>query len=405
MKSVRIILMVLIPIAIVFGALKASEKLALMRADVATLPPDDKYPLVEVLQAEPIRHQLSVRAHGTVVPRLESDMVGEVSGRVIWVSPNLVRGGFFDEGESLLRLDPRDYELALARAKLEAAQAERRLAEEQAEAEVARDEWERLGQGAASDLTLRVPQLNEARIALEAAKAQIERSQRDLERTHMRAPFSGRVREKFVDVGQFVERNMKVAQLYAVDYVEVRVPLPDRDVAYLDLPLSYRGEEAPPAKDKVVVHANFGGKEHRWDGRIVRTEGELDPTTRMLMVVVQVENPYGRGEETDRPPLMLGMFVSVELEGKVFDDVTILPREVLRGSETLWIAGEMDQLEFRLVDVLKANETEVIVSGGLNPGDRIICSSLEVPVAGMRLEVDQGGSAMASGGTQASLNR
>lgn len=357
------------------------------RPQVETKRPDVQLPLVRVVPAQVEDVRLTVRAQGTVVPRTESDLVPEVSGRVVWVSPSLVAGGFFDEGEVLLRIDSRDYEMARRSAEaavarhaseLQLAIANRKRSRELAEREIV------------STATLDEAE-NAARVAeaaLREARTALERAQMDLERTEIRAPFLGRVRDEQVDVGQFVNRGARVAGLYAVDYAEVRLPIPDYELAFLDLPLTYREEQddassGPP----VVLRADFAGARYEWKGRIVRTEGEIDPRTRMVHAVAQVEDPYGRKTHPGRPPLAVGLFVEAEILGRVAGDVVRVPRSAMRTADELLIVGDDDRLQFRRVDVLRADGETVVLSSGVAAGERICVSPLEAAVDGMTVRV------------------
>lgn len=347
--------------------------------------PEFKPPLVRVHKVELQDVQLTIRSQGTVAPRTESRLVPEVSGRVLRVSPAFVVGGFFEAGDSLLEIDPYDYRQALVQARSRVAQARLRLAQEEAEAEVARREWVELGSGEATPLTLRQLQLEDAHAALQAASAGVEQAQRDLERTVVKAPYAGRVRDKRVDVGQYVTRGTAVATLYSVDAAEVRLPLPDSELAYLDLPLNYRGEDADRRGPEVTLQAEFGGTVHRWVGRVVRTEGEIDPSSRMVHVVAQVKDPYGR--DGDRPPLAVGMFVEAELRGHIARDVAVLPRGALHPGDVVWTVDEEGRLHFREVHVFRTQGDQVLISSGLEQGEWVCLSSLEAATEGMRVRI------------------
>jgi RND family efflux transporter MFP subunit len=227
-----------------------------------------------------------------------------------------------------------------------------------------------------------------AEAALREARTALERAQMDLERTEIRAPFLGRVREEQVDVGQFVNRGARVARLYAVDYAEVRLPIPDYELAFLDLPLTYRGEggdtsSGPP----VVLRADFAGAQYEWEGKIVRTEGEIDPGSRMVHAVAQVEDPYGRSNHPDRPPLAVGLFVEAEILGRVVNDVVRVPRASMRTADELLIVDADDHLQFRRVDVLRADGETVVIGSGVAGGERICVSPIEAAVDGMTVRV------------------
>jgi len=368
------------------AALGASAMIA-MRPAVEVRRPEVAPPLVRALRAVPRRVTLAVESQGTVSPRTESQLVPEVSGRVVWVAPSFASGGFFERGDELLRIDAFDYEQAATRARAEVAQTRLRLEQEQAEAEVARKEWQELGRGDGSPLALREPQLAQARAALAAAEAELERAQRDLERTRLRAPYAGRVRTKSVDQGQFVTRGAPVAAIYAVDQAEIRLPLPDDQLAFLDLPLDYRGESAPGAGPPVTLLAEFAGRVHRWQGRLVRTEGEIDPQSRMVHVVARVQDPYGRGDDPARPPLAAGLFVRAEIEGHTRDGIVVLPRQALRRDGRVLVIDAEDRLRFREIEVLRATREELLVSGGLEAGERVCLSPLEAVSDGMLVRV------------------
>jgi multidrug efflux system membrane fusion protein len=357
------------------------------RREVETLAP-----LVRVQRVEPVDLQLSVSSQGTVSPRTESTLVPEVAGQVIWVSPRFASGGFFEAGEPLLRIDPFDFRQAVVQARSALAQAALRLAQEKAEAEVAEHEWIDLGEGAPSSLTLREPQLAEAEASLAAANAALERAQRNLERTEILAPYAGRIRRKDVDVGQYVTPGTPLALVYAVDFAEIRLPLPDEELAFVDLPLVYRGDDGSRNAPEVVLRASFAGREHEWSGHIVRTEGEIDERSRMVHAVARVADPYGRGEDPDRPPLAAGMFVNATILGRVVEGVSVVPRSAVRGEDQVIVVDGDDRLRLRTVEIVRTTAEQVIVGSGLDEGDRVCLSPLAAVTDGMRVRIDASGS-------------
>ena len=381
------LLRVLLPVGVIALAIVAASSMVAMRPEAETRIPEVPVPLVRVVAVEQGNLQLSVVSQGTVAPRTESQLVPEVAGRVIWVSRALVAGGFFEAGETLIRVDPHDYQQAIVRSRGEVATARLRLAQEEAEAEVAGNEWEQLGTGDPTALTLREPQLADARAALAASEANLETAQRNLERTELRAPYAGRVREKMVDVGRYVSTGTTIATVYAVDIAEVRLPLPDEELAYLDLPLDYRGVQRADAGPRVTLRGSFAGQVFEWQGRIVRTEGEIDPATRMVHVVAEVQDPYGRGANPDRPPLAVGMYVEAEIEGRLVEGIAELPRAALRGRNQVIVVDAEDKLRFRTVDLLRSTSTSILVRGGLEPGERVSLSPIETATDGMDVRV------------------
>ena len=251
---------------------------------------------------------------------------------------------------------------------------------------MARREWADLGRGDPNALTLRQPQLEEARAAVAAAEAALDRARRDIDRAAIRAPYAGRVQSKDVDIGQFVTKGTPVARIYAVDSAEIRLPLPDQQLAYLDVALSYRGggQQTGPS---VTLSANFAGRQHTWQGRIVRTESEIDPVSRMVHLVAEVRDPYAPGSDPSRPPLAVGMFVEAEIEGRTVRDIVVLPRAALRGRDQVLVVDESSRLHYRQVEILRSTSDEVLIRGGLAEGDVVCVSPLDTVTDGMAVRV------------------
>lgn len=378
---------VLIPLLVVAVGVIGAVGMIAARPKVETRPPEVQPPLVRVATAQKQDIQFHVHAQGSVEPRTESSLVPEVSGRVEWVSPSLAPGGFFEAGDPLLRIDRSDYNVALRAA--EAAATRARSEAQFAEANLSRSR-DLAKRGVVSTAELDNAE-NAARVAAAAlleATIAVERARLDLGRTEIVAPFAGRVRDKQVDVGQFVNRGAPVATIYAVDVAEIRLPIPDDQLAYVKLPLDYRGEDSPEKGPEVVLRARIAGNEHSWEGRIVRTEGEIDPRSRMVHAVAQVENPYGRGsDQPDRPPLAVGIFVEAEILGRRAKDVVVLPRAAMRGDDQVLVVDKEERLRFRPVEVVRADRDRVIIGGGLADGERVAVSPLEAAVDGMRVRV------------------
>jgi len=364
------ILKIVLPLALIAVGALIAVALVKTREEPQRLPPEVTRPLVRVQRVELQDLRMTVRSQGTVSPRTESALVPEVSGRVIEISRSFVSGGFFREGEMLLRIDPHDYEQAVVQAHAQVAQANLRLARELAEQTVAAEEWEELGANdPAPALTSRELQVADAEASLSAAKAALVRAERDLQRTDVQAPYEGRVREKRVDLGQFVTRGVAVGTLYAVDFAEIRLPLPDQDLAFLDLPLVYRGDRTDRTGPDVILRARFAGADHEWNGRIVRTEGEIDPQSRMVHVVAQVEDPYGQSEDADgrrRPPLAAGLYVEAEILGEQIQDAAVVPRSAVRDGSRVLIVDNDDRLRFRSIEIIRRGGEEVVVGSGLS---------------------------------------
>jgi len=380
------ILQVLLPIIVVGGAGLVAYMMYLNRPPINTQPPVVSPSGVRVQTVKFETLDLTVTSQGTVQPRTTSQLVPEVSGPITRVAPSFVVGGFFEAGEVLLEIDPYDYQQSVIAARFQLAQARLRLAQEEAEAEVARREWEELGRGNPGTLTLRQPQVEEARAAIALAEAALERATRDLERAEIKAPYAGRVQSKSVDIGQFISRGTPVARIYAVDSAEIRLPVADAELAHINVPLAYRGTEQQ-AGPRVTLSTDFAGRRHTWQSRIVRTESEIDPISRMVHLVAEVRDPYAPGDDPARPPLAAGMFVEAEIEGRTVTNVVVLPWVALRGDNRVLIVDDTSRLRYRQVEVLRSTPEEVLVRSGLAEGELVSISPLDTVTDGMTVRV------------------
>lgn len=374
-----------VPIAIavlcLFGAFVIRET----APSVEFKEPERAIPTVRTISSEPTTLRYRVRTQGTVAPRTEADLVPEVSGRVVWLSPSFAPGGFFKQGDLLLRIESRDFELAVdrQRAALKRAESEFDFADSELKR---RESLSEAGVASPSQLAdaRRAAAVAEATVI--DARAALEQARRDLERSQIRAPFDGRVREEHVDIGQFVTRGNLIGRIYATDYAEIRLPIPDHEIRFLDLP-DPRVAGSEPAKQgpEVLLHATFAGRPFEWTGRIVRTEAEIDEKSRMMNVVARVDDPYRASDAESRPPLAVGLFVQAEIMGPLAKDVIVVPRYALRdGGKILVVDGE-SRLRTKKVEVLRIDRDDVLIQGPLAPGERICVSPIQAVVEGARV--------------------
>ncbi len=375
-----------LPFLIVLSGFGLAAILIVTGPKIEPRAPQSLAPLVRVLNVSPKTVQLSTLTHGTVVPRTESELVPEVSGRIIAMSPDMVSGGFFSEGEVLISIDPLDYEVALEQAKAGLTRSQSDLAN----ARTAHKRQLDLARKQSTSASQRDDALNRLRIAeatLREARAKLSRAERDLVRTQLIAPYDGRVRKEKVDIGQFINRGTSVATIYATDIAEVRLPIHDEELAYLELSLVARNTDIEDPV-KVTLRARFAGDNHEWQGEVVRTEGELDPRTRMINVIAQVALPYA--QLNDQPPLFVGLFVEAEIHGKQVDNVVVLPRSALRGANQVFVIDTNNRLRFRDVEVLRIVADQVYITGGLKPGEYVCISALENALDGMSVRLQSG---------------
>ena len=378
---------VVLPIALVCIAVPTAMLFAARPEPERKAPPPPSL-LVEVATASRQPVTFVVRSQGAVTARTQTTLVSEVSGQIVEVAPAFVSGGFFKRGDVLVRIDPRTYETALKRERSEVAKAKTKLATEHALAAYAYKDWQRLRKldaagRPASDLALRKPQLAEAVAALEFAQADLQKATEDLNRTVIRAPYDGLVREKRADVGQFVNMGTALANTVAIDYAEVRLPLPQNELQYLELPANGSDAFLP-----VVLQADVGGIAHAWEGRIVRSEGVFDAQSRVLHVVAQVDDPYRTAPGAAGEPLRIGTFVTATIEGRAGGELFVIPRHSLQRGRTLWLVDEDMTIQPRDLDVLRNDEQFAYVATGLQPGDRYTVTPPEQPLPGMLVRIN-----------------
>ena len=379
--------------------------------------------LAPLLHAMPVfaeTMQMTVEGSGTVRPRMEVQVVPQVSGMVMQCHPQFINGGFFKANEPLVVVERADYELAVESASAAVAQAEVQVEQEKAEGDVAKKEWEKMRPGEQPDsiLVFREPQIRNAQAQLNAAKARLAKAKLDLERTTIRMPFDGRVVISNIDLGQFITAGSPIATVYRTDVVEIIVPLEDSELAWFDVPLNGEGSNVDAAA-LVDVYSPFAGKEHHWQGRLVRTEGQVDSRSRMVHVVIEVKDPFETG--TNGTPLIPGMFPHIEIQGKQVRDIFRVPRYAIRNGDTVWLAREAAaestdepetdesdefeeseettaedpnavptiqyQLHIQPVDIIRMDKQSAYIADGLQEGDIVITSPLETVAAGMDIQV------------------
>jgi RND family efflux transporter MFP subunit len=342
-------------------------------------------PLVEAV-ALPARTVLVVvGGQGTVQPGAQVDLVPQVGGTVVWKSPDLETGGFFSDGQALLRIDAEEYRLQVVQARAGLAQTRFQFEVATQEAEVTGEEWERFrGEGAATPtsgstpLSMQEAQVRAARAEFEAAAAHLAVAEIRHRRTELFAPFSGRVQASLVDLRQFVTQGRSVARLYSTETAEVVVPLPDDDLFWL------RGSSGKNFKSaRAIVTGRSAGVSHAWEGRVVRTGAELDPRSRMAQVIVSVKDPYA----DPAVPLVAGMFVDVAIDGLEVEGVRLVPRQAVRGGNSLWVVGQDSILKVRSMEVLRFRKDDAIARVDLAQGERVVMSFLSEVNDGMRVRV------------------
>lgn len=377
-------LKILLPIALLTLGIASAWGLLAYKPATPKQTAASEPPVVNIITATPQTLRLDVPSQGIVKPRTEMDLVPEVAGKITYVHPHWETGGFFAKNDLLIAIEARDYDYAIAEARARIAEANRVLLSEQAQAQQARTEWQTLGEGKPTPLAVREPQVAEARAKLQAAEADLSKAQLKRSRCELRAPFAGRIREKTSGLEQFVQPGEKLARLYATDVAEVRLPINSKQLAFIDVPLG-EPETDTNRQTPVDLTADIAGRAVTWQGRIVRTEGVVDASNGQIYAVAQVANPYHQTK--DQAPLLSGLFVQASIHGKTRQDVFVLPPTAVDAEQQVWLVDNAQKLTRRKIAVLRFETERLVVSGGLQAGDKVVVSDLPVPIEGMTVRI------------------
>ena len=366
------------------GVLAAAALAAYILVATKPEPPRAEKPLqgtlVDVIQIDASRHEVDLHAKGTVVPAQEIELQAELGGRVIWQSRELVPGGRFKVNQPIVKVDPRDYQLAVESARSQVNQAKLELALEKRRGEVAKREWDSFGEMDVSDeqraLAQREPQLEATRLALKAAQSGLKKAQLDLTRATLRAPFNAMVVSESVDTGQLVSPQASVARLVGTDEYRVQVSVP---VASLRT-IRARTDDAPGSETKIIQR--IGPETIVRRGEVIRQLPDLDPGGAMARILVRIENPLGKPGDL---PLLLGSFVDVEVGAQPIDDAIRVPRVALRNGRNVYVMNDQNELEIREVQIAWTEPDAVLITSGLEANERVVTSRIPTPVPNMLL--------------------
>jgi len=322
---------------------------------------------------------LKVITNGEVRSVTEINVIPQVNGRIIQVADEFIDGGNIKKGQPLIWIDDRDYKLATISAESRVAQAKKILEREIAESELAKKDWEELGKGKASPLTLRIPQLEEAKALLNAAEADLEKAKLNLERTIISLPFDGLIKKKNAGIGQYVNAGSILGSAFSTEKVLIPLPLTDTELSYLGLPLGYESKgyfDGP----KVVFRSYISRKNIEWSGRITRTSGSIDSQTRLVYAYAEVLNPYD-----EDPPLAIGTYVDAEIEGNFISNGFILPIAAIKNDNEIYIIDQNSKLKIKKIEIVGTEEDKVIVKGDISELDMVVISTINTGYEGMEL--------------------
>lgn len=376
------VIKIAVPLLIVVLAVIAAVGLSKARKPPEKVSEAKAALLVEV---QPVTRQdvvYQIESQGAVTPKTETSLVSEVNGRIVRVADDFVEGGFFKAGDVLVQVEPADYQTSVKAAEAALANAQAALEEEKARVKVAEEDWRSFQAGTAPQLGLRRPQLASALAKVRSAEADLDRAKRDLGRTEIRAPYAGMVKSRTVDLGQFVSRGTSIGMIYGTDVAEVRLPLTDNDLAYLELPKPNQTGNKPA----VMLEAVVAGQTLAWSAELARTEGVLDERSRVIYAVAEIKDPY-QLNNSSAEPLRFGRFVQAKIIGRTASQVVVVPRHLLRPSDQLLVVDQANQLQFRQVKIDRADEKLAFILDGFMAGDQILQSPVTNPMPGLVVRV------------------
>ncbi|HSG27748.1 MAG TPA: efflux RND transporter periplasmic adaptor subunit [Candidatus Krumholzibacterium sp.] len=341
-------------------------------------------PSVTTLTARPGPMAVVVSGEGTVRPLRQIDIAAQVPGRITMMSPYLLEGGAFSAGDTLLRIEPVDFELAVRSARAKVKDLESKLQMMIEESEAALQEWRIAGnsEGTPPPLVAKEPQLEAARAALQGGIADLEKAELNLERTCVTAPFDGIISTKSVDIGQFVPAGMTLCSIFSTEAAEIAVALTSDDIEFISIPGFTSDTSAGSA---ATVHAHIAGVMTEWPARVMRAEGVIDERTRMIKVVVRVDDPYAV-----RPPLAMGLFTTVDMTGMTLEKALLIPRSAVKDGRNVWIVDGENRLRLREVEIARFEGDNALVSAGIEDGEAVVTSQMKVVAEGMEVVIRNG---------------
>ena len=369
------------PIFILLGAFTLSYLLWFLGQvqpdPVEELPPPDV--IVEILT--PKDFQVQISSNGTTTPFTQTVLTAEVGGEVIYRSKKFAEGASVIEGEILAKIDDTDLQLQYKNALLQLANAEAQYSLQLAEAEVAKEAWDKIGDGVASDLTLKKPQLKQAEAFLEVAKAQVSSAAKKLNKTEIIAPYAGRIQNVNIDLGTTIIPGQPVGAMYTSSEIEITLAVKDNDLQFLSIPMDGR-KLNPSEQASVVIESFYKGKTQSWEGKLERVDGVIDPITRMINLIAVFKNDF---IETDKPNLPIGLFVEAKIDGITLKNIFEIPINSISKDNEVYIVDKDNQLELRKLTVLKKYSEFVIIKDGLRAGERIVTSKLSTASNGIKV--------------------
>lgn len=384
----KILPKIVIPLLIIAIGFIASKYIASSAPKAKKNRPEATTTLVDIVSLNSSDENIVIKSMGKVISAKKIALKSRVAGEISKINADFLEGGFIKKGDEIIRLDPKDYELALSRAKSVVANSQYSLKIERGHQYVAKREWELLNKerhtsNIKSDLALRKPHLNKAHAELKAALAELEQAKLNLKRTTIRAPFNSIILSKEVDIGSSISTQEKLATLVGTDNYHIMVSLPIDRLKWLAIPNNNSKKTS-----KVTIFSGDNSTS-MWVGSVTKLLGDLESEGRMARLLVTIEDPLGlKSEDRRKLPLLIGSYVHVEIEGQKVNGVFSLPRSALKDNESVWIASDDNKLEIRPIEVIWRDKSIVLIKDGLNENEQLVISNIPTPVEGLPLRIN-----------------
>jgi len=390
----KLVLKILLPLLVLAVGAAGAYQMSRTGPEAQRKKPEKPLPIVQIMRLQASSERVVVPAMGSVIPAMELQLRSRVSGHVVSVHPEFTEGGIVKAGEEMVLLDPEDYRLAVEKQQTRVVNARYALQLEMGQQSVAKREWQIVNAGKPVDgpvngmdkaLALRKPHLENAQADLASAEADLKQARLNLDRTRVIAPFNAVILTKNVAKGSQVSTQDELAHLVGTDEFRVQVSIPVDALKWIAVP---RKAGEPGAVARVFYGNNSGAVSERV-GQVIRLLGELETEGRMARILVAVKDPLAlnvSGEQ--KPPLFIGQYVRVEIDGVYLKEVFSIPRSALRDDSRIWIAGSDGTLHIRPVDTIWRDEHRVIVKDGLQEAENLIISDIAAPVEGMPIRTE-----------------
>lgn len=339
---------------------------------------------VEVITLRGEDHQVIINSFGKILPKTQGQLTAQVSGQILKVSDRFNEGSFFLKDDILVSIDRRDFEINVETAEAELAQARVAFDEEVALSKQAIEDRKNLGHTSqGSDFALRKPQMAAAKAKVQAASAKLKKAKLDVERTAIRAPYDGRIKSKIVDLGQMVSSNTNIADIYATDVAQIRLPIKNSELALVELPLNKAQARHSIEKNTITIANNIGGNVQTWPATVLRTTGAIDVNTQQLHLIAQIEQPFSHAE---RRPLNIGQFVNAEIQGKLLSDSIVIPTSAIYQGSYVYVL-EQDKLQRRDISIVHQNAKQAVIGSGIQAGEQLVVTPLGQVSSGTPVKV------------------